>query len=831
LISSSLEYYANDTRTPRSKKKPSYSGMLKWASMLIKLGVRGVVHHELAFSNDSNYYRVFYCLKDTSCLLLPAFKPKETTSESRRKLRNAFCGVFFPQGVSATGCCQKIHMESLIKVSGQHNLARLAKGVSSKRTFGKAMLSGVATLLMVTSGSVFAAMSTIEVSSVVSKSTLAVPLDGNTEIRVLFGLPSSDPSGLAAFVKQVYTPGDPLFHQYLTAQQFAAKFGGNEADYNALKAWAAANGLQVSQESLSRLNLTVRGNVSLIQKLFQTQLTNYTATDGTTFYSASTKVTVPAEIAAKVCAVVGLTSGKRIASMAKAGKVLGEEPITESLVTLPNTSGGTGPGGSYSATDLRTVYSIPNWGNLDKEGQTVAVFEQGYYHPSDVKKYINRFNVGQNTKLTVTAVDSSPLTIDPEVEPECVLDVDMVIGMNPDVAEVQMYVDYYKHDSFDVAIVDAFSAIAEAKNPPQIVSVSYGQDEGYFINDGQEVAEDTVLQQLASQGISVFASSGDNGAYGDGYYRPYNTENPASDPYVTGVGGTTLYTGPGEEYVLEDAWNELLWGLGATGGGISAYWPIPDYQQLPLPLFPAYYTANGGSSTNRNVPDVAADADPLTGVGIYIKDAGGWVQYGGTSLACPIWAGFLSNVSAAWHHFNLGNIGFFNPALYNIGGALLEGASYPALSLYGVNDGSNGILGSANPGYFNAAGYCNTTGNGSLPGGEFAALMMIGSSRPGTVPGMVQDFTVTVHGETAEFKWDAATGALGYALEITYAGPVNGIQKAYITKGKTLTVKGLPPIPKNANNVYYTAYLYSFNASGTNPSNSTNLPAVQFNTK
>jgi hypothetical protein len=74
---------------------------------------------------------------------------------------------------------------------------------------------------------------------------------------------------------------------------------------------------------------------------------------------------------------------------------------------------------------------------------------------------------------------------------------------------------------------------------------------------------------------------------------------------------------------------------------------MPDYQQLPLALFPNYYTGNGGSSTYRNVPDVAADADPFTGVGIYIKDEGGWVQYGGTSLSCPIWAGFPSNVSAA----------------------------------------------------------------------------------------------------------------------------------------------------------------------------------------
>jgi subtilase family serine protease len=722
---------------------------------------------------------------------------------------------------------QKKYMESRIRTLGWNVLARLNKDVVSRRAFEISKLGGVAALLMAASGSVSAAMSTIEASSLVSKSTLLAPVDGNKEISVLFALPSGDPSGLTAFVKHVSTSGDPLFHQYLTAQEFAAKFGGNQADYDDVKAWAAANGLQVSQESLSRLNLTVRGNVALIQKLFQTQLNTYTAADGSTFYSAASQVTVPAEIAAKVSAVVGLTSGKPIAAMAKAGKVLGEEPVAQSEVTVPDTAGGTGPGGSYSCTDLRTVYSIPTWGTLDKKGQTIAVFEQGYYHPSDVEKYFRKFNVGQNTKLTVVAVDNSPLTVDSQVEPECVLDVDMIVGMNPDVAEVQMYVDYYLNDPFDVAMVDAFSAIAEAKNPPQIVSVSYGQDEGVFINDGQEVAVDTVLKQLAAQGITVFASSGDNGAYGDGYYSPYNVENPASDPYVTGVGGTTLYTGPDEVYAFEDAWNHLLWGKGATGGGISTYWPLPDFQQLPLAFLPTYYTGNGGSSTYRNVPDVAADADPFTGVGIYIKDAGGWVQYGGTSLSCPIWAGFLSNVSAAFAHFNMGNIGYFNPVLYNIGSAFLGGASYPALLLYGVNDGSNGILGSANPGYFNNAGYCNTTGNGSLPGGEFATFMMLGLSQSGSAPGAVQNFTVKITGETADFKWSAATGALGYVVEIAHGGPVNGIQTAYITKNTKLTVEHLPPIPANTNNVYYEAYVYPFNLSGSN----TTVPSVPFNTK
>jgi hypothetical protein len=104
---------------------------------------------------------------------------------------------------------------------------------------------------------------------------------------------------------------------------------------------------------------------------------------------------------------------------------------------------------------------------------------------------------------------------------------------------------------------------------------------------------------------------------------------------------------------------------------------------------------------------------------------------------------------------------------------------------------------------------------------------MIGLTQPGTAPGTVAKFTVKVSGETAEFKWSPATGALGYAIEITHAGPVNGIQTAYVTKETKLTVKDLPPIPANTNNVYYEAYIYPFNLSGGN----INVSSVPFNTK
>ena len=170
--------------------------------------------------------------------------------------------------------------------------------------------------LLLASDTLFAGVSNIELSPLVYKSTLVAPLDASQEISVLLALPSSDPTGLAAFIKHVSTPSDPLFHQYLSPEQFAQRFGGNEADYTAVKSWAAANGLTVSQESAGRINLTVRGKVSLLQKIFKTQLSTYRTSNGETFYSASVKPTVPAEISSKVSGVLGLTESMLLAVIA-----------------------------------------------------------------------------------------------------------------------------------------------------------------------------------------------------------------------------------------------------------------------------------------------------------------------------------------------------------------------------------------------------------------------------------------------------------------------------------------------------------------------------------
>lgn len=697
-------------------------------------------------------------------------------------------------------------MQGLLK-----NLSFLTKpngGAFSRRHFRSTAVGGIAAaFLLVTSSALFAELTTVELSPLVYQSTLVAPLEKNKQISVLLALPSSDPAGLAAFVKQVSAPGDPLYHQYMTPQQFAEKFGGNAADYAALRNWAAANGLVVSQESVGRINLTLRGSVSQIQTIFKTQLNTYRTPSGETFYSASVKPTVPAEISSEISGLIGLTESRQLTPLVKVAKTLGEDPQVRSDLMRPD-SGGTGPGGTYNAKDLRTVYSIPDYGKYN-QSTVMAVFEQGYYNPKDTEKYFST-NGLPNVKQTPISVNKSPVVNESGVEVEACLDVDMIVGSNPDVSEVLVYVDDYHYDSFQVAIVDAITQVAsDAK--AQILSISYGQDEGLQGKSTLD-SENTALQQCASEGITVFASSGDSGAYGNGFNYPYNVSDPSSEPLVTGVGGTTLFTGPGQLWENENAWDELNNNLGATGGGISSYWPLPDWQNTTVGGT-AYVTANGGSATYRNVPDVAAVGDPLTGVGVYVKNQGGWLQIGGTSVSSPIWAGYLSTINAAFSHFNLGKIGFFNPVFYAVGTTDF-GVGQPAAYCRDIVQGQNGLIGSPNPGYFNGLGYSNTTGNGTIWGQGLAAQLMIGQHQPGSPPGATYGFKVKIDGTTAAFSWYRSQGAAGYVVGVYHRDIFgNPLPTAYLTKVNNLTVT-LPPVPADLYGAHYFAFLWSFNASG-----------------
>jgi subtilase family serine protease len=665
-------------------------------------------------------------------------------------------------------------MESSLKV--EDRTAPVDFENAKRRRIRNITLAALILILIGAANALPATAASVDLSPMVGKSTYLSPVDAEEQISVILSLPLGDSAGAAEFAQRVSNPKDPLYRKYITPEEFAARYGANANDYAALKQWAIAHGLTIAHEAGARTSLTVRGSVGQFQALFGTQVNNYRSADGSEFYSASVKPAIPDAIAAKVSGIIGLTNSVQYAPLAKVYKSFGETGVAPADGT--DTAGGTGPGGAYAASDLRTAYRIPHFGGLIP--QTVAVFEQGGFFKYDVETYLKRMNLPHPPVTFVGVNGYDGYVYDFKVELEAVLDIDMVIAINPQVKEVMVYED--GNDPFGVALIDALDQVAQ-DNKAQILSISYGLDESEQGTD-QMIAENTVLTQLASQGITVLASAGDDGAYGltgtANYPATYNVSDPGSQPLITCVGGTSLATGPGQVYVTESVWNRLGSGHGATGGGISSYWPIPSWQPGE------WVSLNGGSSTYRNVPDVAAVGDPITGVAVYSRPNGGWLQIGGTSVSAPVWAGYLSIVNAGLGYVGNTKIGFVNPVFYQ------------DTELYQILDGSNGdAITFGLPGYGAGSPYNNCCGTGSLWGGGLA-YQIITAGTSGTPPSQITGLTITPTKTAATISWDRTQGATGYSVWIDLVTVLHGtlyrlsnVAQTFVTKKTNFEVTGL----------------------------------------
>jgi kumamolisin len=269
------------------------------------------------------------------------------------------------------------------------------------RRLNNAVLGGLASVsFLLGAGSlsasvhpVFGQSATIELSPMVAKSTAIAHTDSSKEISVVLVLPLRDPQGAAEFAQRVSAPNSGLHGKFLTPKEFAAAYGADERDYAAVKKWATDNGLKISQESVARTALTVRGTVAQFEALFNTQINDYRSPKGDAFYSASSKPIIPIGIAAKIIGVIGLTNSKQLAPLFHVAKTFGETPSTRTTDTS-----GRGPGGAYNAADLRNIYVVPPQVS-GAAAWTVAVFEQGGFTPSDVQTY-----------LTANKLPSPPVT-------------------------------------------------------------------------------------------------------------------------------------------------------------------------------------------------------------------------------------------------------------------------------------------------------------------------------------------------------------------------------------------------------------------------------------
>ena len=310
-------------------------------------------------------------------------------------------------------------------------------------------------------------------------------------------LPSRDPDGLASFIAHVSRPEDPLYRHYLTPALFTARYGPQSDDYRAVVSWAKTHSLKVGEEYQAHTALAVSGRIEQLENAFGISFFDYNRSGGGTFYSAQGTPRLTSAVATKIASVIGFNN------IGRPHPLVRRLPLGSHLSTF-----GSGPLGGLSAADIRNAYQVPA-APTTVPGETLAVFEAGGFAPSDVDTYIKRNGLPKR-QIVVRKVNSYGGGIDdPDVELESVLDIDMILATNPGARKIIVYEDG-EGDPFGTELVNSLAAIG-SDNLAQTVSISYGEDEA-LQNVADIKAENLLLQQLAAQGISVFASSGDHGA-------------------------------------------------------------------------------------------------------------------------------------------------------------------------------------------------------------------------------------------------------------------------------------------------------------------------------
>ena len=519
-------------------------------------------------------------------------------------------------------------------------------------------------------------------------------------------LAGRDQAGLETLARQVSDPKSSSYGHYLTAQQLNDRFGPTDEQSARVRSWLTSSGMQVIASNAHYL--TVQGDVDTAERAFGTELRTYHR-DGRTYRAPAADVTVPAALAADVLSVSGLSTAP---SRVHPGKARASEAPPAPRDTLPGpgpafvnsppfstfygSNPATGTPQAYGATQpyvlqgyngsqLRSAYGAAESG-LTGRGVKVAIVD-AYDSPTlgdDVTQYAAAHGdaaYGKNQLLRYDPAVWTHTTADTSVDPnacdasgwygEQALDVEALHGVAPE-ADIS-YVG--AASCTDPDLLDALDRVVD-QHLADIVSNSYGEAE-----NASDPSLDQVYRRIfvrgAVEGIGFYFSSGDDG---DEVAKTGTKQSdvPASMPWVTAVGGTSLGLNSSNSYRFETGWGTLKSVLsadgaswtnfpgafnGGAGGGTSSRFDAPFYQNGIVPE--TLVTANGGR--NRVVPDIAAVADPNTGflVGQTQAFPDGTAKYseyrvGGTSLACPVMAG----IQALAQQAKGSPLGFANPAIY-----------------------------------------------------------------------------------------------------------------------------------------------------------------------
>jgi kumamolisin len=488
-------------------------------------------------------------------------------------------------------------------------------------------------------------------AAAIRASTHLGPAGGGTEVFLNFALKTRQTGRLAALLAsgQTVSPG-----------QFAAEFGPDPALVRAALSYLSGAGVRATWKPGATL-IEAEGPAPAVSALLTVDIERYRLGDGTTFYAALDTPTIKAPLAAVVTDVSGLDSYRRMRGYAVR------------------------PGG-LRATDVLAFYNLSTLRDrsLDGTGQTI-LFPEIESLPKanldDLDKFATEFGLPAFGPLLTIKHDASWGT--PETpQGEAVLDLEIAHEVAPK-AKLVVYSAgpqfTFLDRAFDQMVTD---------NLGSIISESLGICEAET-SSGHRTLYSGIEDRAVAQGMSHFVASGDNGAYTCGEDQPVAASFPATLPSVTAVGGTTVFESTTGKYFKEAVWGSPIDQTG-TGGGPSQIYATPDWQK-------AVQDANGHGF--RQVPDVAADADPITG--FHIVFGGQDTQAGGTSAATPLWAATIALVNQDLKQKGLRKVGFANPAIYWMGA---NQSKLPSPPFHDVTVGNN-LAYNANQGWDFATGW------------------------------------------------------------------------------------------------------------------------------
>jgi subtilase family serine protease len=597
----------------------------------------------------------------------------------------------------------------------------------------------------------------------------------NANVTLILKLRNEDQ--LEDLIRQTVTPSSPNYHRFLTTRQFADRFGATDAQIASVQAYLKKQGLR-GEVMDNKMAIRVQGTLAQLGQAFGTTIHTYKAAgSGRLFHRPAQRVALPAALAGTVTVVSGLSNERQYVSHRIGTPKLASHPATalapQALAPTAKPAGGnptaTGVPGNYTVGDVANFYNInPLYARgITGKGSTIGIVTLSNFDPADAQAYWD--GIGLVTKPhRITQVHVNGGGAINGGSGETALDVEQSGGLAPK-ADIIVYDAPNTSGDFVAAFAQAVSdncadSISTSWGLPEIYNFAALNVDGAAVTDTTDVGDLRAFHQIfleaAVQGQSVFAASGDSGAYdtvrglghGDGpgeFNAPLTVDSPASDPFITAAGGTTTpfsYSfsgGPVDSIKRESVWGwdylqhyfDTNFGPGLIdlfsvggGGGVSVYWQTPFYQWFTHGIRRSekkqalvFNDPNAGPTTllklpghfsGRNVPDISLNADPETGyIVVSTTDGGVTSGSGGTSFVAPQLNGISALLTQSTGH----RVGFWNPQVYFLQNVFGYG-KYSAFN--SVRDGDNWF-------YYGKPHYTPGAGIGTLDVANLDAFLRV----------------------------------------------------------------------------------------------------------